>query len=91
MIGIPVVGPTLAPIAAGIAYAAGAINAAKVAGVKLKDGAVDIDGPGSTTSDSIPALLSRGESVINAESTAKYKPLLTAINDGVGINFSIQP
>ncbi|WP_310381830.1 hypothetical protein [Flavobacterium sp.] len=82
---------TNAYIQGGIIIAGGAVQAAKVAGVKLKDGAVDIDGPGSTTSDSIPALLSRGESVINAESTAKFKPLLTAINDGVGINFSIQP
>lgn len=40
MIGIPVVGPTLAPIAAGIAYASGAMNAAKVAGVKFEHGGI---------------------------------------------------
>lgn len=37
-------------------------------------------GPGTGTSDSIPAMLSNGEYVINAEQTAKYKPLLDAIN-----------
>lgn len=40
MIGIPVVGPTLAPIAMGVAYATGAMNAAKVAGVKFEAGGI---------------------------------------------------
>ena len=39
-----------------------------------------IAGPGSGTSDSIPAWLSNGEYVINAKATAKYLPLLHAIN-----------
>jgi hypothetical protein len=39
-----------------------------------------VSGPGSGTSDSIPALLSNGESVINASSTAMFKPLLSTIN-----------
>jgi hypothetical protein len=39
-----------------------------------------VSGPGSGTSDSIPALLSNGESVINAASTAMFKPLLSTIN-----------
>lgn len=37
-------------------------------------------GYGSGTSDSIPAMLSNGESVINAASTAMFKPLLSTIN-----------
>ena len=37
-------------------------------------------GEGTGTSDSIPAYLSNGESVINARSTAIFKPLLSAIN-----------
>jgi len=41
-----------------------------------------ITGPGSATSDSIPALLSNGEFVINAAATSRYRPLLEAINDG---------
>ena len=39
-------------------------------------------GPGSSTSDSIPAMLSNGEYVINARSTAKYRGLIEAINAG---------
>lgn len=41
-----------------------------------------ISGPGSGTSDSILARLSHGEYVINANSTAKHKPLLDQINSG---------
>lgn len=46
-----------------------------------------ISGPGSGTSDSIlgvPAMVrvSNGEYIVNAESTAKYLPLLSAINAG---------
>lgn len=40
-----------------------------------------VSGPGTSTSDSIPALLSDGEFVVNARSTQLFKPLLTAIND----------
>jgi hypothetical protein len=39
-----------------------------------------ISGPGSGTSDSIPAMLSNGEFVINAAQTAKYRGLLEDIN-----------
>jgi len=39
-----------------------------------------ISGPGSGTSDSIPAMLSNGEFVINAASTKRFMPLLEAIN-----------
>jgi hypothetical protein len=39
-----------------------------------------ITGPGTGTSDSILARLSNGEYVVNAASTAKYLPLLEAIN-----------
>lgn len=45
-------------------------------------GEVDIDGPGTMTSDSIPSMLSKHESVINAESTLASKALLNLINDG---------
>jgi hypothetical protein len=41
-----------------------------------------IAGPGSGTSDSIPAWLSNGEYVINAKQTAKHRSLLHAINSG---------
>jgi tape measure domain-containing protein len=48
----------------------------------FKEGVIDLKGPGSETSDSIPARLSRGESVMTAEETKRYKPVLQAIRDG---------
>lgn len=48
-----------------------------------------VTGPGTGTSDSIPARLSNGESVINAKSTAMFGPLLSSLNQaggGVGFN-----
>jgi len=48
-----------------------------------------VQGPGTGTSDSIPALLSHGESVINAASTAMFAPLLSTINQiGGGRKFA---
>ena len=41
-----------------------------------------VSGAGTGTSDSIPAMLSNGEYVINANSTSKFGPLLEAINSG---------
>ncbi|WP_051960702.1 hypothetical protein [Devosia riboflavina] len=41
-----------------------------------------IRGPGTATSDSIPARLSDGEFVVRASQTAKHLDLLRAINDG---------
>ena len=43
-----------------------------------------VGGSGSGTSDSVSARLSRGESVINANSTRMYRPLLSAINEAGG-------
>lgn len=48
-----------------------------------------ISGDGSGTSDSIPAMLSNGESVINANSTRMFKPILSALNEyGGGVRFA---
>ena len=47
--------------------------------VKLARGGLVL-GAGTGTSDSIPARLSNGESVMNAQSTAMFAPLLSAIN-----------
>ncbi|MHC0442318.1 hypothetical protein [Flavobacterium sp. 3-210] len=79
-----------ATIQGGIIIATGVAQAAKVSGLKLAKGAVDIDGPGTSTSDSIPAHLSVGESVINAEATRNNTELLRAINSNSGIDFSSQ-
>lgn len=48
--------------------------------MKLWRGKVDIQGPGTTTSDSIPSDLSRRESVINARGTIPNIPELKWIN-----------
>jgi len=39
-----------------------------------------VSGNGTGTSDSIPVNLSNGESVINAQSTSMFKPLLSTLN-----------
>lgn len=41
-------------------------------------------GPGTGTSDSIPALLSNGEFVVNAAAANRHRALLEAINGGAG-------
>lgn len=41
-----------------------------------------IRGAGTGTSDSIPIMASNGEYMINAKSTAKYRPIVEAINNG---------
>lgn len=43
-----------------------------------------VSGAGSGTSDSIPAMLSNGESVNNAETTARFAPILSALNAAGG-------
>jgi len=43
-------------------------------------------GSGTGTSDSIPAMLSDGEFVINAKATAEFLPLLEAINSGDAVS-----
>jgi hypothetical protein len=50
-------------------------------GVGFADGG-KVKGPGTGTSDSIPAWLSNGEYVVNAAATRKYLPMLERINSG---------
>ena len=47
--------------------------------IKLAEGGL-VRGPGSEISDSIPAMLSDGEFVVNARSTRLFQPILSAIN-----------
>ena len=47
-----------------------------------------VDGPGTSTSDSVPALLSDGEFVVNADATEKNLDLLEAINDGIDVTLA---
>ena len=70
-----------------IAAALGALQVATIASQptpKFAKGVVDLKGKGTKTSDEIPALLSRGESVITADATATDKELFKAFNKGKG-------
>ena len=82
---------TFARIAAMVVVIGGGLaQVAKISGVQLAKGGIldDPSLPGNSTSDSIPARLSKGESVINARSTAMFKPVLSAINEmGGGRSF----
>lgn len=89
--GVPIVGPVLAVGAAAAAVVAGLLNVAKINTVQAKHGTYLNDPllPGNETSDSIPANLSKGESVINARSTRMFLPLLSKINElGGGVPFA---
>lgn len=79
--------PVLAQIIAGIATAAmwGSFfaaqkNASKVSGYAT--GVIDLAGPGTSTSDSIPTRLSKGESVMRADTTREYYNALSAMHEG---------
>lgn len=56
--------------------------------VKKLAGGGHVRGPGTSTSDSIPAMLSDGEYVVNAAATAKHRPLIEAINNGSLLAFA---
>lgn len=63
---------------------ASAISTVKSA--KFAKGVIDLQGPGTGTSDSISARLSKGESVMTARATQMFKPVLAAMN-----NIAAQP
>ena len=75
-------GANSAPASAGITATA-AIAQGVAATAFLAEGGY-VTGPGTTTSDSIPAMLSDKEFVVNAKSTARFRPQLEAINNGGG-------
>lgn len=66
----------IAEVMAGTITAVSQLNKAKFA-----KGVVNLQGAGTTTSDSIPARLSRGESVMTAKATKMFGSLLTIMND----------
>jgi hypothetical protein len=57
----------------------------------FRDGVVSLQGPGSATSDSIPANLSRGESVVTAKQTANHREILERIHKGEVLQRAIIP
>lgn len=76
---------TLGPLglleAAGLtALFLGAVGVARASFVKASTGIVGVQGPGTTTSDSIPAFISREESIITARGTASNKEALRWLN-----------
>ena len=74
---------TIATVLSGITSAIASVKSAKFATGGY------VSGPGSGTSDSVPAMLSNGESVMNARSTAMFGPLLSSLNQaGGGIAFN---
>lgn len=73
---------SIATIAAVIGAIAGGIALVSSLVSGFRHGEVDIQGKGTSTSDSIPARLSRGESVTTAEKTKVAKRTLTDIRDG---------
>lgn len=75
-------GPLAGAIAAVTVGVATALQISKIdqATPGFKKGKININGPGTTTSDSIFARISKGESVVNAAATAKYTDALEAIN-----------
>ena len=75
-------------IAAALAAVTVAIAKAKTLGSGFATGGY-VSGAGTSTSDSITARLSNGESVMNAKATSMYAPLLSALNQSAGGN-SIQ-
>ena len=82
---ITAIATTVATILANIATAIKTVKSAKFATGGL------VTGPGTGTSDSIPAQLSNGESVMTARATELFAPILSSFNQmggGVPINIT---
>lgn len=80
---IGAIGATIATVLANIASAISTVKSAKFALGGY------VSGPGTATSDSIPARLSNGESVMNAKTTSMFGPLLSSLNQaGGGVAFN---
>lgn len=81
----------VASAAALIALISAAFGAAKAAIKSFAVGGL-VTGEGTGTSDSIPARLSNGESVMTAKATSMFSPLLSAFNQmGGGVPIATQP
>lgn len=75
---IEAIAATATSITTVVASTVQAISSIKKA--KYAKGVIDLQGPGTSTSDSIDARLSKGESVMTARATKLFKPLLAAMN-----------
>ena len=81
--GVPLITATKATNRLNAAAAIGSILAQTIGDFAFAEGVIDFQGKGTGTSDSNLAMISHGESVIKAKSTAKAPKLLTGINNGV--------
>jgi hypothetical protein len=80
---LPAIATTIATVLSGMTSAISTVKSAKFASGGY------VSGAGTSTSDSIPARLSNGESVINAKSTSMFGPLLSSLNQaGGGVAFN---
>ena len=82
---IAAIATTIATVIANITTAIKTVKSAKFAS------GGQVVGPGTGTSDSIPASLSNGESVITARATSMFAPILSSFNmmgGGVPINLA---
>ena len=85
LLGILTTAAGIARILAMMAQATSVVKSAKFAEGGL------VTGPGSGTSDSIPARLSNGESVMTSRATEMFAPVLSAFNQiGGGVPISVQ-
>ena len=74
------IGVSTTAITAAIAASAAAEGSGDVLKLLFAANGGRITGPGTGTSDSIPAMLSNNEFVVNAKAARKFSPLLEAIN-----------
>ena len=78
------IGTVVASVTAVMGTAMKSVKSAKFAHGGL------VQGPGTGTSDSIPAQLSNGESVLTANATSMFAPMLSAFNQmGGGVPISV--
>ena len=73
------------PVQIALSVIQGILTAAQVAVIKSQKfakGVLDLKGRGTGTSDEIPAMLSRGESVMTAKETHEFYPYLKAMKEG---------
>ena len=80
---IPAIIATISAIVSGMAQAKSALSTANIPVAKFAQGGL-VTGEGTATSDSIPAMLSNGESVMTARATSAYSGILSALNTSVG-------
>lgn len=68
----------------------GAVQIGVIKSQKFATGTFDLQGRGTGTSDSIPAMLSRGESVMTANETKEYYPYLKAMKEGKFLKLQLE-